>query len=229
MEILYKLLYAVHVSGGALAFFMAPAALATIKGGTWHRRWGKIYFWSMAIVAFTGTMLGLTGRLANTFFVFLGIFTFYNAFGAYRVLYRKRPQQGQGPKLLDWAGAVIGLLNGVGFVAMGYLKPDRVWEQMGTIAMVFGAICIVNALNDIREFVYPPSDKNFWWYNHMGGMLGSYIAALTAFLVIGARPITAALPAWLPWLLPTAVGVPVIFVWTGYYRRKFNRKAIAAA
>lgn len=228
MEILYKLFYALHVSGGALAFFMAPAALATIKGGTWHRRWGKIYFWAMAMVAFTGTMLGVTGRIRNSFFVFLGIFTFYNAFSAYRVLYRKRPSQGQGPKALDWAGATVGVLNGIAFMAMGYVKPDPVWAQMGTVAMVFGGICIISAANDIREFIYPPQDKYFWWYNHMGGMLGSYIAALTAFLVIGARSVTAALPTWLPWLLPTAVGVPVIVIWTGYYRRKFNRKLATA-
>jgi hypothetical protein len=225
MEIIYKIFYALHVSGGALAFFMAPAALASTKGGTWHRRWGKIYFWSMAVVAFTGTMLGLTGRIRNSFFIFLGIFTFYNAFSAYRVLYRKRPLQGQGPKALDWGGATIGLMNGLAFITMGYLKPDLVWAQMGTVAMIFGGICVVNAVNDIREFLNPPQDKNFWWYNHMGGMLGSYIAALTAFLVIAGRPYTQAFPAWLPWLLPTAVGVPAIFVWTGYYRRMFNRKS----
>jgi uncharacterized membrane protein len=227
MEIVYKLVYALHVSGGALAFFMAPAALASVKGGTWHRRWGKVYFWAMALVAFTGTVLGLTGRIANSFFIFLGIFTFYNAFSAYRVLYRKRPQHGQGPKMLDWAGALVGLLNGVAFVAMGYIKPDRVWAQMGTVAMVFGGICIVLAAQDIKTFLFPPEDKNFWWYSHMGGMLGSYIAALTAFLVIAGRPYMQALPAWLPWLLPTGVGVPTIIIWTGYYRRRFNAKAVA--
>ena len=35
--------------------------------------------------------------------------------------------------------------------------------------------------------------------------------------------------AVVPWLLPTAVGIPAIVVWTLYYRRKFERPAPAAA
>ena len=66
-----------------------------------------------------------------------------------------------------------------------------------------------------------------------GSMLGGGIAFHTAFAVFGAQRLWAyelAGPlAVVPWLLPTAVGIPAIIVWTRYYRRKFEPAAPAAA
>ena len=44
-----------------------------------------------------------------------------------------------------------------------------------------------------------------WQIAHIGGMCGSYIALVTALLVVNAQPA----PLWL-WFLPTIVGVPLI-------------------
>ena len=55
-------LLGVHVAAGAVSFVMAPIALATAKGGRAHRRWGKVYFWAMAVVASTALALLLTGH-----------------------------------------------------------------------------------------------------------------------------------------------------------------------
>ncbi len=41
----------IHIAAGALALGLAPLAMLTVKGGPAHRLWGKIYFWSMAVVA----------------------------------------------------------------------------------------------------------------------------------------------------------------------------------
>ena len=46
------------------------------------------------------------------------------------------------------------------------------------VAIVFGVIGVALAAID---FLHPPGDQNFWWYAHMGGMMGSYIAAVSAF------------------------------------------------
>ena len=60
----------------------------------------------------------------------------------------------------------------------------------------------------------------FWWYAHLQGMLGSYIAAWTAFLVVTVDPLV----HWgvVLWVLPTAIGVPSIALTTAYYKRKFQ-------
>ncbi len=38
-----RVLLALHVAGGSLAFVLAPIALLTAKGGKAHRRWGMVY------------------------------------------------------------------------------------------------------------------------------------------------------------------------------------------
>src|SRR5258707_161013 len=42
-----------------LALVLAPLAMLTVKGSRAHRRWGTIYFWSMAVVASTAVVLAL--------------------------------------------------------------------------------------------------------------------------------------------------------------------------
>jgi len=95
METLIVTLRWIHIVAGMLALGLAPAAMLTVKGGRAHRRWGKIYFWSMAVVAATAVSLGLWRP--KIFLALLAVFSFYLAFSAYRALFRKRPAPGKGP------------------------------------------------------------------------------------------------------------------------------------
>lgn len=218
-----------HVAAGVIGFFVAPAALITVKGGLWHRRWGKIYFWAMTCAALSAILLSTFGIRQNLFLTFIGVFSFYLSFSGYRVLYQKRPAQGQGPKAIDWLVASATALTGAGLIGAGLWKPTPMWAYISTVAIVLGAACLITAAQDIRRFLRPPADKNFWWYSHMGGMLGSYIAATTAFLVNNVRHLHLGGPVGIWWLLPTIVGVPAIIVWTRKYRAKFNRQPAPAA
>ena len=59
MDTLIETLRWIHIAAGTLALGLAPAAMLTVKGGRAHRRWGKIYFWAMAVVGSTAVALGL--------------------------------------------------------------------------------------------------------------------------------------------------------------------------
>jgi hypothetical protein len=76
-----------------------------------------------------------------------------------------------------------------------------------------------------------PTDKQYWWYTHMSAMIGGCIGALTAFLVINSEQfpagLQAAIPAWMFWLAPTIIGVPLIIRWRAHSRRKFAGTATA--
>jgi hypothetical protein len=54
----------------------------------------------------------------------------------------------------------------------------------------------------------------------MSGMLGSYVAAITAFSVVNFT----FLPATVRWLWPTLLGTPLIVLWISYYKRRFQRR-----
>ncbi len=53
----------------------------------------------------------------------------------------------------------------------------------------------------------------------MGGMIGSYIAAVSAFSVVNFD----FLPTAVRWLWPSAIGLPLLAMWIRSYQRKFNR------
>jgi len=55
----------------------------------------------------------------------------------------------------------------------------------------------------------------------MGGMLGSCIAALTALVVVNASRFGTRTFATTIWIAVPAAGIPAIFAWTAYYRRRF--------
>lgn len=221
MEPVITTLRWIHIAAGTLALFVAPAAMLTVKGGRAHRRWGKIYFWSMALVAATAVVLGLWRP--QIFLTLVAVFSFYMAFSGYRALWRKRPAQGQGPRAIDWAAALLTFTVSVALVVFGVLRPGPIWERVGIVPVVFGALGMVLAGLDIRKFLRPPADRNAWWFDHMTGMLGSYIATVSAFSVVNFD----FLPTTVRWLWATAIGTPLITIWISYYKRRFRRGAPA--
>jgi len=219
MEPLIATLRWIHIAAGMLALGLAPAAMLTVKGGRAHRRWGKTYFWAIAVVASTAVVLGLFRP--QIFLVLLAVFSFYQAFSGYRALSRKRPAQGQGPGVIDWAAALVTLAASVALVVLGLLRPGPSWQRVGIVPAIFGVLGMVLAGLDVRKFARPPTDPHTWWFAHMAGMLGSYIATVSAFSVVNFT----FLPPAVRWLWPTALGVPLITLWITSYKRRFRRAA----
>src|SRR5256885_10379842 len=91
------------VAAGTLALFVAPITMLTAKGGGTHRRWGKVYFWAMAVVAATAIVLAVWKPVV--FLALLAVFSFYSAFYGYRALSRKRPLDTPGALPTDWSPA----------------------------------------------------------------------------------------------------------------------------
>jgi uncharacterized membrane protein len=210
-------LLGVHIAAGFTAFVMAPLALATAKGGRAHRRWGKVYFWSMAVVGSTALVLALYRPIL--FLALVAIFSFYAAFSGYRVLLHKKLPVGEKVTWPDWTAAVLTFASSLVLALLGALKPTVV-QNLGIPAMVFGVIGMWLGAKSIWQFLHPPKEKMFWWYEHLGNMLASYIAAWTAFSVTTIGPLLHG--GWIIWVLPTAIGSPAIALTTAYYKRKFT-------
>jgi uncharacterized membrane protein len=219
-----RVLLGVHISAGVVSFGMAPLAMATAKGGRAHRRWGRVYFWAMSVVASTALVLSIYRPIL--FLALVAVFSFYAAFSAYRVLGQKGMVRGEQPvQAADWAAAAITFMSSLALAACGLLRPSLV-QGLGIPAMVFGVIGMRLGAKDAWRFTHPPKEKLFWWYEHLQGMLASYIAAWTAFLVV---TVGRFVHAWWLWVIPTAIGVPAIAVTTAYYKRKFLPRAKVAA
>ncbi len=229
-----------HVVAGMLALFFAPLAMLAAKGGVWHRRWGKVWFWGMAWVA--ASTFGLMFFRFSLFLMVIALFSFYNALTGYRALYRKQPgKAGQNPNWIDWSAAIIGIIAGAGLALYGIAGVTGLLTPFGytpngtpaayfVLSIVFGVALLSNAIPDAQSFTRAPEDKNWWWFYHMSRMLGGYIATVTAFTV---QNVGRHLPpelAWLTWVAPAVIGIPLIAIWIAYYKRKFaHRRSIAIA
>jgi hypothetical protein len=223
MATLIPFLLAIHVAAGALALVVAPAAMVTAKGGRAHRRWGTVYYWAMAVVALTAIVVALWRP--NPFLALVAVFSFYFAFTGRRVLRHKRPDRGERATALDWGAAVAAAAASVALIVLGIVQPGAVWVKLGTVAVVFGVLGLAFAALQLSRFARPPADPTRWWFSHMSGMLGSYVAAFTAFSVVNFT----FLPTTVRWLWPTLVGTPLIVLWVSYKRRFQRRRAPEAA
>jgi hypothetical protein len=199
-------------------------ALATAKGGKQHKRWGMVYLWSMGVVAATALPMAL--YRPGLFLALVAVFSFYLAFAGYRATRLKELARGGSASPVDWIAAVICFLASACLAGFGAFRPEWV-QRMGIVAIVFGLIGMRAAAAEMGKFVRKPTEKMFWWYTHLGNMIGSYIAAWTAFSVV-TLPQIFGNHIWL-WLWPTAVGVPAIVITTAYYKRKFAPRLKAAA
>lgn len=217
MDRIFHFTLLLHIANGTVALVIAPLAMITVKGGLWHRRWGKIYFWAMAGVALTATVMCFIR--SGVFLFLIAIFSFYMALTGYTALRRKNPEDR--PRILDWCAAIAMLLTGIVFVATGALDASLGGERW--LRLVFGSIGLLLSGMDIRRFIKPSLSKRAWMFEHMGRFLGAYIATVTAFSVVNFQ----FLPGLWRWLWPTFVGVPLIIIWQAYYRRKFDREARA--
>jgi uncharacterized membrane protein len=220
MNVLIQTLHWTHIAFGFLAFFVAPIALASAKGGPTHRRWGKVYFRSMVVVAVTALILSL--YRPNYFLAMVSVFSFYLAFRGYRALSRKPQLSNRWPKSIDYAAMAFAFAGSAALVTLSVVKPSPVWVVLGPVAMTFGVFGIILSILDLREMMFPPKDRLHWWYAHMVGMIASYIAAVSAFSVNN----FGFLPVLVRWLWPSVVGVPAIFVWVGHYRKRFGKSSI---
>jgi uncharacterized membrane protein len=222
-ELFLRATLIVHIAGGTAALISGLVAMLTQKGGRAHRRAGIIYFAGMSAVFVSAVILSIARN--NVFLLLAGFFSYYLTVRGYRILYLKNLPTGQKPTAVDWlitgvAGLFILTLVGWGVTLL------TVGDRMGIVALVFGGIGASFVRKDVVQFFRPPQEKMHWWYGHIGSMGGSYISAVTAFIVVNIR---LAEFQWVLWIVPSVVGTILITRTIRFYKAKFNGKAVGKA
>ena len=228
MDTFNRMLVIAHVAGGLLALLIALVPMVARKGGAWHVRAGRIYFWAMMWVLVSAVVLSCTKRFI---FFLLGVtvLSFYSTFTGVRCLYRKGGVAGNARgRPLDWSITAAALGFGAVMAGYGLLNP-KLNLMFAVLTVLFASLILSDAIRDVWRFFRPSPDPKWWWYYHMERMMGSWIAGVTALAVnqIGPR-----LPGnyriWV-WIGPAMVIAPFIVIWVRYYRKKFAvRKTMVA-
>jgi len=213
-----------HVEAGVTALVVAPVAMLTQKGGSAHRRWGRVYFWAMFVIFVTA--LAVLLFRPNVFLFIISILSFYGAFSGVRSLRRRRPERGERAARLDWGAASLALLAGVSFIVWGALPllglvAGKTPTAFSVLGIVFGMVLSKDALDDLKSFRRPNPDPLWWWTYHLERMVGSYLAAVTAFMVQNVAPLLPEALEWTVWVAPGVLGGVGISFWIRHYQKKF--------
>jgi len=191
-----------HIAAGSLALVSALTALTTHKGGKLHRYAGQLYFASMVIIFITAVIMSL--QTSNIFLLLVALFSFYLAFSGWRFA---RNRSGN-PHWIDWLAVSVLAFSGMlmWFLALqSYPKFSSASVPLG----VFGLIAIVLSFFDARSHRDRAARGKVRIAKHLANMLGGTIAVSTAVLVVN----ISFAPAWLGWILPTILTLPVIIWW----------------
>ncbi|MCW5907547.1 MAG: DUF2306 domain-containing protein [Chitinophagales bacterium] len=203
-EVALNILLYIHIVTGTSALLTGAVALLAQKGNKIHRKAGLIFFYSMLGVALSAFTISVVKNIP--FLLAISVFSFYLNYSGYRALKNKAGTF----TWYDWAVTVLSILTAT------YMIYTRT-----IVLLVFGILlCIVVFRNSLAQFQNEEKRKQARKKRliaHLGNMTGTYIATVTAFLVVNVNFVK---PGWLLWLLPTAVGLPFIFYQLKKHRPK---------
>jgi len=216
MEILFKTFLVLHIIAGTLGLITGTINIIGKKGGKIHGIIGNIFLYSMLTVSVSAFFLSIIHP--NYFLFIVGVFTLYLVSSASRYLHLKQLINLQKPKWIDWLLTYFMLAFGMAFMLFGGYHLFHK-NTFGVVFIVFGSIGLKMVITDFRNFRGKVTVANTWMMVHIQRMIGGYIAALTAFLVVNNQM----LPGYLAWLLPTVIFAPLIYYYCSRYRIKLAK------
>lgn len=206
----YNIILGLHIAGGGAGLLAGTYVLFTKKGNERHRLVGNFFHWGMMIAGLTS--IALSQMKPNFFLFMVGVFTLYmNHTGKRYLSYREK---GQKPEWLDHAVTLTMFAVAIMFMIKGnrILKTD----SFGWVYVLFGFSSIMMTVADLR-FAFKRERQPLEWLRfHLQRMIGTFIAALTAVLVVNVT----FEPAYALWLAPTFLLTPLIMVWSRKYKNK---------
>ena len=247
MLTLHSLLLKLHIVLGVIALLLFWLPMLSRKGSTLHRRSGRYYAHPMKAVALSGLVMtsmvwfdpvGIKGAdlmvdgqipqrkleffmLINLFLFLLNLLTWVTIRHATGSLFCKQNRE----PLKHWSyQAPVWLLV---VVALYAAWQGFVFNM--PLVMVFAGISLVTSFSILTYLHTKTVTANRWLIEHASAMIGSGIAAYTAFFAFGGRALFADLLTghWimLPWLIPSLIGVPA----TIWFKRRLSRPLTSSA
>ncbi|MCG8434994.1 MAG: hypothetical protein MJA83_13260 [Gammaproteobacteria bacterium] len=227
MAELREVMLVAHFYAGVLALILFWVPAFSKKGGKVHRTAGKIYVAAMSIVVFSAAPLSayfwFQGReVTALFFGFLLLITFTAGWEGLQAL-RSKSGPHMFKKPFNYVLAVTNLAAGTAL--LGAAVYYQFW-----LFFIFAPIGILSGIGRLRFLSKPPADPKYWWYEHLGGMIGTGIAAHVAFGAFGVGRLFPEIAesnlGILPWLVPVIAGSAAIAMLNRHYRNKFAKPAI---
>jgi hypothetical protein len=224
MQTFLKFTLFIHIFAGFTALVTGLVPMFSKKGGEAHILWGKVYYWAMFIVAVTA-IIRFQMKLNLIFLSGIAVFSFYNTFTGVRLIRRKENPK---PEFIDWFGVILMVIGSILMLYFSYVAYKNGSPFYTILFAVFGIFMLLMSLEDLRVFMGKklidndvPVPTRYWFQNHISRMGGSYIATVTAFLVVNNPP---QIPSLVVWIAPGVIGGVIIGQTRKFYMDKFKRR-----
>jgi len=221
METIVKIMLQVHIAAGVLVLITGSWQMIGSKGGKRHRIVGQTYFYGMTVIFVTAIPLCFLDP-DMVFFgrIFLGAVSLFSYYFALMGMRFGRLKNLKKPEKMDKVIASAGLISWMFMVGIFIWCLFNDHKTTGIILGVFSIIFGATVIFDFRRLVWMDTTEKVyagtsWLKNHNGRIMGSYIAAITAFCA-NVQPFP--LPV-LNWVLPSALG----FIFIPYFARQIRR------
>jgi uncharacterized membrane protein len=216
----------VHIAAGFLALVTGLIPMFAKKGGKAHILWGKVYFWAMFVVALTA-LLRFQMQIGLIFLSGIAIFSFYNTFTGVRLIQRKESYKASS---LDYFASILAMACAFMMLYFAWFAFQKGDTFFSVLFPIFGTFVFILAYEDLRVFMGKkmiddegkPVPIRYWFQNHISRMGGSYIATVTAFLVVNNPPF---IPGLVAWIAPGVIGGFIISRIRHSYRKKYENVA----
>mgnify|MGYP001267118256 FL=1 len=211
MEKTIQILIYIHAAFGGIALLAGLVSIIAKKGKNIHRKSGLIFFYSMMLSGIIAMIVAVLPNHESPFLFAVGIFSLYFVLTGNRALNFKR----KNPDLkIDKLISIIMITTGVLMI----LLPIILTKSINIVLVVYAIVGIIFSVSDLILFRNPERLRKGWLKLHLGKMLGGYISATTAFVVVNEF-----FPSFYGWFIPGIVGGFVI----AYWMRKMNKKTVA--
>lgn len=234
MQTILESLRFLHIGAGFIGLLAFWIPIFAKKGAVNHKRFGRI-FRNSAYIVLAAAGLAVSLRFMQLFssgsslndnpddysiWVFLGYLTWVT-FVILRhgmLVLQHKTLSDLNTVLNRWLArvSVFASLLVIAFAIV--LKP-----QISIVLYALSPIGISSGIGILRVIGRQKTEPREWFYEHLGAMLGCGIAFHTAFAVFGASRLFGDLPGYwsvVPWVAPTAIGIPAIIIWTRIYKRR---------
>ncbi|MFT5723432.1 MAG: putative membrane protein [Bacteroidia bacterium] len=208
MDNIQILIYA-HAGLGGLALLAGATALFAKKGSWLHKKSGKSFYWTMLATALLALSISILPKHESPFLFAIGIFSTYFIISGYRALqYKHQKSNLIADKIIAW----VMIVTGISMI----LYPVIQKNSTNVVLTVFGSIGLIFAIRDLTSFKNLDQLKSDYLKLHAGKMIGAYISAVTAFVVVNEL-----IPSIYGWFIPGIIGG----VYIAYWMRKLNKKS----
>lgn len=202
--LMITILIIIHAALGGISLLSGLSAILAAKGSSRHVLSGKIFYYCMTSSVVIAVIIALIPGHTNYFLLVIGIFSLYLIVTGKRIYSLKNYEIKKAKKsdqIISYSMMFIGICMMIWGIFIVITN-----NSIGFAMILFGLIGLRLAYSDILFY-----RKWFTGYNelvriHISKMVGGYIAAWTAFLVVNK-----ALPGILPWIIPTILGTVYIF------------------